>query len=400
MYREDGSIRSANLPVWDNRYQVKETGIFRGVVKEVIYTDHDNNDSGKGTPNEVLYTVMIIGGDRDGQVFQNARLIRGLGGFANFEEVILKQLEGITQADPTSLAALGDPSINNVPNFNGDVVYLQFLNGSLNMPVIVGMGYHQKAEPEASAADGQRYRRKFNGIFTEITKDGEFNWAKDNGLAVPVSINPDDPLYPFINQFAPILGQEEAVNVTLGNKYDFKLSYFTGLEVSIDGVTDSFDFLTGAGAEYSLDGLADSHELSTTVGTGYVLNGLSDSHELSTAAGASIEIKGLADEVNLSTTSGAKLLISATSGVDLKDAVGAELTLATGEAKLVSVGGAKLDLAPTGLIKFGNSTGDVLQILGELLQTLTIETPAGFSAPLSQAAKYAELMIKLKLISG
>ncbi len=402
MLRGDGSVKSANLPTWDNRYQVRDFGLYRGVVNGTVYPEDDNNDSGRGSPNEVLYNVMIVGGDRDGQIFPNARVLRGLGGFTNFEEVTLKHLEGVTKADPASIIALGDFPISSIPEFNGDVIYIQFLNGDTNMPVIVGMGYHQKAEAEASAEEAPRYRRKFNGIYTEITRDGEYTWSKDNGAFVPVLPNPDDPKYPFVSQFAPLPGQEDAVTVTLDNEYNLRLEYKLGLFVSIKGTDDVFELATTSGSSVKLSGgTEDSFQATTVTGTGVVVSGgTADSINLTTAAGAEISVNGASDSLTLANKAGNSVEIKA-AGIQASTADGNSLSMTSGAIELGSGGQAKLVLDKTGFIQLGNSGGDVLKdVLQELLKALLTEMPAGYGAPLVNASTYAQLLAKCQLITG
>jgi hypothetical protein len=281
------------------------------------------------------------------------------------------------------------------------VVYFQFLNGDPHMPVIIGMGYHQVAEVEATADDGQRLRRKFNGILTEITKDGEFTWSKDNGGAVPFLPNPDNALYPFVNQFAPLPGQDGAVTVKLGNKFDFSFDYNTGLNVTIDGVADEFSFTTAAGASYTLNGISDSHELGTTVGTLLKVDGPSDSLELGTAAGATFKVDGLNDAITLDVAFGDSLSVSAKDGIQASTPTGTSFSMKNGDVDLVSGGQAAFKLGKDGFVKLGNASGDVLKdVLQELIKTLSTETASGFGAPLTNVATYVQLLTKIMLITG
>lgn len=402
MFREDGSIKSSNLPTRDQRALVRDYGLYRGVVRDVVYTDSDNNESGgdKG-PNEVLYDIMVIGGERDGQIFSNARLIRTLGGWDNFEEITLKKLEGITKSDPTSVLASADLPIKEIAKFNGDVVYFQFINGDPTLPVIIGLGYHQGADPEAEESDGPRFKRKFNGVLTEISKDGEYSWTKSNGAFVPLLPNSANLLYPYVSQFAPIPGQEEALKLTIGNKYDILFETFLGLNVAIDGLADTVAISTTVGTMWSLDGKADSFEVGTAVGTGFKVDGLADSLNLETAAGAVCKIDGLSDKFSVDVAFGDSFSVSAKDGIQASTPTGTSLSMKNGEVALLSGGQATLVLDKTGFIKLGNASGDVLKdVLGMLLQTLSVEAPAGFGAPLVGAATYLQLMTKLKLISG
>lgn len=402
MYRDDGSYRSSNLPVWENRYQIRDYGLYRGVIRDIIYVDDDNNDSGgEQDSNEVLYSILVVGGERDGQIFNNARLMKALGGFSNFEETTLKKLEGLTKADPGSLLGKVDPLFRDTSTFNGDSVYFQFLNGIPTLPIIVGMGHHQVAETEADSSEGPRFRKQYNGIYTEINRDGEFTWSKDNGLFSPLAFNADDPSYPLINQFAPTPGQTEAVKLTLGNQYDLALDFLTGLNLSIDGVADEVALTTAAGAAWTLNGITDTFEAATQVGASFKIDGISDTLDLASNAGAAVNINGLTDEINLDLASGTSISMSATSGIELSTSTEESLILSQGTATLKNATGAQLVLDKTGFIKLGNASGDVLKdVLQELIKSMSTATYAGFGAPGSNVADLVLLLTKIALFTG
>lgn len=403
MIRNDGSVRSANEPAWDNRAKVRDFGLYRGFVHDVIYTDDTANDSGVKDPNEVLYQVILIGGERDGQVFTNARLMRKLGGFANFEEISLKKAEGITKQDFSSIIAAGDLAIADTSTLNGDVVYIQFLNGDPQMPVITGMGYHQKAPVEATADDAPRMRKKYNGIYKEITKDGEYTWSKDNGAYLPVSPNSVDPTYPLVSQFAAIPGQEDAIKLTIDNEYNLSFEYLLGLNVAISGTEDTFDFETSSGTKLSIAGAAtDSFTFATALGTSLTVEGGStDAITLGSSVGASLKVSGTDDSIEATTSAGSSFTVSGTDGIAGTDVVGATFSLREGEVSLGSVGGALLTLDKTGFVKLGNASGDVLKdILMELIKSLSTATYAGYGAPGSNVADFIQLIAKLTAIIG
>jgi hypothetical protein len=364
MQRQDGSVRSSNNPVRQNRYLIKDYGLYKGVVRSVIYTDDDRNDSGAGQdPTETVYVVMVIGGDRDGQIFNNARLMRNLGGFDNYSEITLKSTEGISHQDITSIIAAGDPSLNKIEKLGGDSVYIQFLNGDPHMPVIVGMSNHQEAPADSTSTDGPVFVERYNGITTDIDKNGVFTWSKDNGAYVPFLPNIDNPLAPFINQFAPLTGQTDAVVVTLNNTYELSVAFLPGLTITADGLKDSVS--------------------------------------IATAVGTAFEISGPTDSLKLSTTGGASLALDTTSGLSVKTATGDALAIGNGAVSLKNTAGANLSFDATGFIKLGNSSGDVLKdVLEALIQALTTEAPAGFGAPLLNVATYVQLLTKIQLITG
>jgi hypothetical protein len=397
MIRNDGSVRSINNPVRDNRYLLRDHGLYRGVIREVIYTDNPKNDSGAGqSATETVYTVMIIGGDKDGQIFNNARVLRTLGGFDNYEEISLKATQGISNADITEIVAAADPSLRSIPTLGGDVVYIQFLNGDPHMPVIVGLGNHQQAPRDASTLEGPLYAHRFNGIATDIDKNGEFSWTKDNGAYVPYFPNPENPLAPFVNQFAPLPGQEEAVSVTLNNEYNLKLSFLPGLTVTADGLKDTVSVATAIGTSWSIDGPTDTFKVSTIGGSSLALS-TSSGFKLATATGDSFSIGSNA--ISLKNTGGDALDLS-NGSVSLKDLAGDALSISNGAISLKSLNGANLSFDATGFIKLGNASGDALQILQTLIQTLSTDTAAGFGAPLTNVAQYIQLLTQIQLITG
>lgn len=406
MIRNDGSVKSANAPIWDNRSRTLEYGIFKAMVTEVYYTDNteDNDSVGENKPNEVVYKVKIIGGRRDGQIFPNARMLKKYGGLFAYEETVLHGVKGLSGLDPTQIPlSLADPSLHPLTNRNGDVVYIQFLNGDTTMPLIMGMAKHTgNSEKEASESEGLRVRKKINGIFTEINKDGEFSWTKDNGLYLPFFIDPETPTKPYVNQFAPLIGQKDAVKITLGNQYNFKFEYSLGLNVSIDGIADEFAFTTTAGAFYKLNGISDTFEAGTTVGTNFKIDGINDAIIAGTAVGTNLKIDGINDSFSVATAAGDALTLSSSSGLEVKTVSGSSFNLsADGSIKATSASKAAIELDPAGFIKIGNSSGDVLKdVLQELIKALTTEAPAGYGAPLVNTATYVQLLTKMSLFTG
>ena len=353
MIRNDGSIRSANFPSAANK--IRDYGIHKAIVRAVYHTDDDNNDSGQ----ETVYDVCAIGGDRCGQMFHNARVLRTLGGWANYEETVLKAVEGITGADPASIEAAIDPSINSEDTQNGDTVYIQFLSGDLMMPLIVGMAHHKMSPDDSTDSDGQIHARVFNGCKTVIDADGIFTFSKDNGALVDFGINPKDPKYPYVNQFAPLPGQAEAFKFTLDNDYTAVFEFTPGPTFTISGgTTDSFEMATFAGTTLTLD-------------TGIAM---------ADVAGDSLDI--------------------ADGTITLKNLTGDSLEMSQGAVTVKNTVGAKLVLDSTGFVKLGNSTGDALVILKELIKSLSTASYSGFGAPGSNVADLIQLLAKIQLITG
>ncbi len=257
-FRADGSFNSTNNPIESNRYMVFDYGMYKAQISKVMYIDSPQNNSNVDQGPEVQYEVRIIGGQRDGQIFSNAVDMQLYGGISNYSERGWKAVSTITNADPANVL---NPSIEPPKKLNGDVVYIQFINGDIHYPVILGGAKHASNIIEgATTSDHQKYSTSFNGISTEIDKDGVFTWIKAKGLysATPLVNSESQTLW---DQFIPIVGMEEAVSVTINNDLLLRLAVNPvadqGISVEIDGLNDSFAVTTA---------LSDSLRLSSTDG--------------------------------------------------------------------------------------------------------------------------------------
>lgn len=397
MQRQDGSIRSSNNPVKDNRYLIRDYGLYKGVIRSVIYVDDPKNDSGAGQdPTETLYNVMIIGGDRDGQIFNNARVMRRLGGFDNYEEITLKPTQGITSADITAVLANSDPSLRSIPKLGGDSIFIQFLNGDPHMPIITGLSNHQASPPDSESSVAPIFVERYNGVTTAIDKNGEFFWTKDNGAFVPYFPNPADPLMPFVNQFAPLTGQSNAVSVSLNNEYNFTLKFLPGLTIVADGLKDSVSLITAVGTALSLSGPSDTFK-ATTIGGASLALSTSSGFAIKSATGDALSVGS--GSISLKNAGGDALSLGSGTA-SIKDLAGDSLSLSNGAVSLKSLSGGNLSISNTGFIKLGNTSADALQILQQLLQALSTDTYSGFGAPATNVAMYVQLLSQIQLITG
>lgn len=401
MYRPDGSYDSANNPTPDNRFGVLDFGIYTAQVMEVTYPDdlETSVDNDQQAP-EVTYTVMIVGGHRDGQTFNNAVRMSRMGGNINYDETVLKKVTTLLQADPASLLF----NFDNLNKLNGDIVYIQFINGDLRFPLIVGSGRHPDNQTEpAQTSDGQRKKSSFNGITKEINKDGEVTWTKANGFYSPLPF-PTATGQILQDSWVPLPGFEEAVQVTLGNEFNFlfkmNVTPGTGMEVAIDGVADELKVTTLAGSSVTMNGLSDSLEYTTLAGMAVKVDGLSDKFSLTALTGASVEVDGLGDKISLATSAGGSLVIDGL-GLEttLQNTSGAKLTLSATEASLLDTTGAGIKVS-NGLIAIGNASGELLDLIDQAFTALSTQTAAGFGAPTSTVGNFVQLAVLIKLLKG
>lgn len=124
-----------------------------GVVKKV------DNDEKTG---ELRYLVGIQkNGD---EVEMNCKMLRRFGGVYNYEDYILRGYKFNDQPDPvTAFEAKA-----------GDAVLVGQLNGQGREGIILGGINHAARKTTIKASDGPQYMSEFNGLKTEINKDGEY----------------------------------------------------------------------------------------------------------------------------------------------------------------------------------------------------------------------------------
>lgn len=165
MRRNDGSFESANTPAGWRQYGDQDPGLFKAMITRVYYTDEQNNISKGSRNSEVVYEAIIIGGPREGQILTNVRDAASLGGEYDANERIWRA---------TSKKSFVKGSGTPLEEQDGDMVYIAFLNGNQNFPVILGASRHFKNKTTgAKKADGPRVLWEYNGIRVLINNKGE-----------------------------------------------------------------------------------------------------------------------------------------------------------------------------------------------------------------------------------
>jgi hypothetical protein len=103
-----------------------------------------------------------------GQEYPNAVSIKSLGGIYNYEETVLKDSE-------KSFSGEMGVSVYD-ENLDGNVVYVMFLDGHGNVPVIVGSAEHPRKSKykKSSKSDGRFSLKEFNGVELSIDKDSNY----------------------------------------------------------------------------------------------------------------------------------------------------------------------------------------------------------------------------------
>src|ERR1035437_9044786 len=124
-----------------------------GIVQSVF------NDTNTG---ELRYMVAVQ--NNTYKVLVNCRVISRFGGAYNYEDFISRGYKTSGKPD----------SVNNFDAKAGDAVLVGQLNGQGREGVIIGGLTHAAHTVAILATDGPQYDAEFNGIHTNINKDGEW----------------------------------------------------------------------------------------------------------------------------------------------------------------------------------------------------------------------------------
>lgn len=174
MFRSDGSVLSGNTPFAG---EAKFYGLLRVQLSKVVYVDDSRNMS-RGSPNpQVLYEGVIIGGDEDGRVLPNIRNGMQQGSGLNCSERILRA------NDNDQPYTLNHPNSKNPADNTGDLVFVQFVGGDYNYPIIIGMENNplSAALVGATSSDGPVDRGEYNGIAWTINSQGNLRIVQKGG---------------------------------------------------------------------------------------------------------------------------------------------------------------------------------------------------------------------------
>lgn len=341
-YRNDDSVQSANTPtpktLEKNKYY-QDFNLYKCMITDVFYSNDPRNITRSSQNPEVIYECVVLGGHREGTKFTNVRLLDRFGGDTNYSERVLRKT---TKSFTGSLTGL------DLREHDGDIVYVQCVNGNPFTPVIIGLGTNlqDRDKTGATLTDGPLNRWEYNGLLFEVNKDGELTIKRKGGLYNPVTGN-----------FTPVDSGDEAALLFTQNKASLTGGP-GGANLTIDGNTDTINITTATGIDVSLDG-AGTVSITTPNGTAEV----------------------------------------STSGVTLLDALGGSLNIAGGKVALGGTGAELLDL-------FERTLTRVSTVLDNIL-ALTVPTAVGPSGTPINSALFTldktdieALKVELALIKG
>lgn len=235
--RRDGSVQPGATPTPDNVGSAPDYALYRCMITKVTYVDDQANISSNSTNARVLYDVVVLGGGFSaGQVISNCRLASDLGGNSSFNERVLR-------------ASSKNVSETKLSDCDGDIVYVQFIQGHRGFPVIIALdnGINTSKSIGASKSQGPRKLRQYNGVREEINKDGEWILSRRGGSSDSVN-----------GSFEP--GSQDLVSLKLDKNEKFTVVASGGVTIELDNKTSKISIKKGS-TIIELDGNGDKISL-------------------------------------------------------------------------------------------------------------------------------------------
>ncbi len=273
-FRPDGSIQSSATPTLQNIGDAPDYALYRCMVTSIIYTDSPSNITSKATNPRVLYDVVVLGGFASGQTMSNCRLASDLGGNDSYWERILR-------------ASTKDISKGRLSDGDGDIVFVQFIQGHSGYPVIIALdhGMNTTGITGATQAQGPRSLTQFNGVQEEINKDGELIIRVKGGVATAAK-----------GKFAPSATPLATFKTDKTEKHT--RTYKSGLAIAEDGANDKITETFKGGLSVVRDGTGDKVTFTTAGGAIIDVDGAGGKITL-TKGSTIVEIDGASDKISL-----------------------------------------------------------------------------------------------------
>lgn len=229
------------------------TGVYIGMVLEVLYPEDDANSTGK----HIEVGGFLIA---NGTIFKNAPIVGGMSNTFD-QDVYIPKAAG----KPTAIeVGSKDPAIAQFEpgNFNGERVLVMFVNGNANCPIVIGMLPHDLyvGSPLPAKARGRFKKSTFAKIDRIQYEDGSYE------MTIPAADKANVKGDILIDLTGTKSGNVtvDATGATSGN-LTFKSKSFK-IEMTSTGITIT---TTGAtpGSKITFDGVKWDHKHATPSGT-------------------------------------------------------------------------------------------------------------------------------------
>lgn len=161
-YTHDGGVIPSGIPTSqrDPRNHYRMFGVYRGMIVRAIYPEEQENSRG----DRIEYVVRV-----NGQDYPNAIDLTDQGGIYDYHVRVRK---GITESQDNQIEK-GTPR----EKMNGEVVFVMFIEGNGDIPLIVGNDQHPRhAAYKTSKKDQGAFDvEEFNGVEFSIDKDSNYS---------------------------------------------------------------------------------------------------------------------------------------------------------------------------------------------------------------------------------
>ena len=168
MKRLSAGVQSSNFPNRENESpSTTYNGLYKGIVINI-----NPPEVAEGFLSMISYDVLVTGGFMSGQVLTECMIVTPLGGVSGYQERTLRALS--TDLEETDW-----------DDHDGDEVFVQFLNGDKNDPVIIGCDYSKAKSRQIGIDDDEAPKSTFeyNGVEFSIDKKGALEASVHGGKA-------------------------------------------------------------------------------------------------------------------------------------------------------------------------------------------------------------------------
>lgn len=290
--RNDGSVQSANTPVYDrmakNRID-RDHGIYRCMITRVYFSDDPANLTFDNK--QVTYEAVILGGPKEGQIIPNVKTMNDYGGEFNYAEKIYRPIE------------TKELKQKRISEHKGDIVYIAFLQGNVKAPVILGGGVHplDKDLTGAKKEEGFRVRSEYNGVFEEINKLGEYELRRKGGELNTTTgvLTPGKEFEARFKLFKNKMLWEDPNSSILFEKEELKLTISVGKGAIVETFDGKAKKLTRKVGDITIEEDGAAKKMTATIGDSIMVVDGSSKKITLTAGSTVIEIDGNSGKIKL-----------------------------------------------------------------------------------------------------